>query len=131
MKEPRKLKTIKTVCKVGACEPICGIEVDIEGGATTEVRPDKQHSLFEGYVCIKGMNILGYQNSPDRLTRPLRRRSLDRSHLEGSDRRHRHDAASPGRHARAALHRHLLGQRGRFDRDHDGEHVLPRVRIAE
>lgn len=47
MKEPRKLKTIKTVCKVGACEPICGIEVDVEGGAMTEIRPDKQHSLSE------------------------------------------------------------------------------------
>lgn len=73
-KEPTaKLETIKTVCKVGACEPICGLEVDVENGKMVDVRPDKQHPLSEGYVCVKGMNLLGYQNSPDRLQHPLRR----------------------------------------------------------
>ena len=68
-----KLRTVQTLCKVGACEPCCGIEVDIEDGRMVDVRPDKQHPLSEGYACIKGMNLLGYQNSPDRLTHPLRR----------------------------------------------------------
>lgn len=68
-----EVRTIPTLCKVGACEPCCGIEVDVEGGKMVDVRPDKQHPLSEGYVCVKGMNILGYQNSPDRLTHPLRR----------------------------------------------------------
>ncbi len=68
-----KLATIPTLCKVGACEPCCGIEVDVADGKMIEVRPDKEHPLSEGYVCVKGMNLLGYQNSPDRLTHPLRR----------------------------------------------------------
>lgn len=70
---PRKLETIKTVCKVGACEPICGIEVDVLDGTMVDVRPDKEHPLSQGYACVKGMNLLGYQNSPDRLKHPLRR----------------------------------------------------------
>lgn len=70
---PRKLETIKTVCKVGACEPICGIEVDVQEGVMVDVRPDPEHPLSQGYACVKGMNLLGYQNSPDRLHHPLRR----------------------------------------------------------
>ncbi len=67
------IRTVPTVCKVGACEPFCGIEVDVQDGRMVGVRPDPEHPISEGYVCIKGMNILGYQNSPDRLTHPLRR----------------------------------------------------------
>jgi len=72
-RSPTRLATIPTLCKVGACEPCCGIEVDVADGKMVEVRPDKDHPLSEGYVCVKGMNLLGYQNSPDRLTHPLRR----------------------------------------------------------
>ena len=72
-----KLRTVQTLCKVGACEPCCGIEVDVDdgpaGGKMVEVRPDKEHPLSNGYACVKGMSLLGYQNSPDRLTEPLRR----------------------------------------------------------
>ncbi len=67
------IRTVPTVCKVGACEPFCGIQVDVQDGRMVDVRPDPEHPISEGYVCIKGMNILGYQNSPDRLTHPLRR----------------------------------------------------------
>ncbi len=66
-------RTVHTVCKVGACEPFCGIEVDVAGGKMVAIRPDQDHPLSEGYVCIKGMNLLGYQNSPDRVLQPLRR----------------------------------------------------------
>ncbi|MGH1348830.1 MAG: molybdopterin-containing oxidoreductase family protein [Nannocystales bacterium] len=72
-----KLRTVQTLCKVGACEPCCGIEVDIDdsepGGKMVAVRPDKEHPLSQGYACIKGLKLLGYQNSPDRLTQPMRR----------------------------------------------------------
>lgn len=66
-------RRLQTVCKIGACEPFCGIEVDVEDGKMSAVRPDPGHPLSEGYVCIKGMSLLGYQNSPDRLLHPLRR----------------------------------------------------------
>lgn len=71
------LKTLNTVCKVGACEPYCGLEIDVDQDRMVAVRPDKQHPLSEGYVCIKGVNVLEYQNSPDRLHHPLRRQGDD------------------------------------------------------
>lgn len=69
----RSKKTIRTTCKVGACEPFCGLEVDVEEGQIVAVRPDKGHPISEGYACIKGMRVLDYQNDPDRLLHPLRR----------------------------------------------------------
>lgn len=66
-------KTIRTTCKVGACEPFCGLEVDVEEGQIVAVRPDKAHPISQGYACIKGMRVLDYQNDPDRLLHPLRR----------------------------------------------------------
>jgi len=68
-------RTVATQCKVGACEPFCGIEVDVDAGRLVAVRPDDQHPLSEGYLCIKGAHLLGYQNSPDRVTHPLARKS--------------------------------------------------------
>ncbi|HMR10670.1 MAG TPA: molybdopterin-dependent oxidoreductase, partial [Polyangiaceae bacterium] len=70
-------RTVSTRCKVGACEPFCGVKLDIDAGRLTAVRPDREHAISEGYVCIKGMNLLGYQNSPDRVLRPLRRNGDD------------------------------------------------------
>ena len=66
-------RTVPTVCKIGACEPFCGIEVDVADGRMVGVRPDPAHPISEGYVCIKGVNLLEYQNSPDRLLHPRRR----------------------------------------------------------
>jgi anaerobic selenocysteine-containing dehydrogenase len=64
-------KTVRTTCKIGACEPYCGIEVDVEDGVMVAVRGDKQHPLSQGYLCVKGHNLLEYQNDPDRLLHPL------------------------------------------------------------
>jgi len=66
-------KTIRTTCKIGACEPYCGIEVDVEDGVMVAVRGDKQHPVSKGYICVKGHNLLEYQNDPDRLLHPLRK----------------------------------------------------------
>ncbi len=52
----------------------CGLEVRIEGPTITRVRGDKAHPASEGYTCEKGLRIDHYQNSPHRLTTPLRRR---------------------------------------------------------
>lgn len=67
------MTTHRTTCKIGACEPFCGIEVDVENGRMVAVRPDEKHPVTEGYVCIKGMHVADYQNDPDRLLRPMRR----------------------------------------------------------
>jgi anaerobic selenocysteine-containing dehydrogenase len=67
------MKTIRTTCKIGACEPFCGLEVDVDDGRMVAVRPDENHPISKGYACIKGMRVLDYQNDPDRLLHPLRR----------------------------------------------------------
>ncbi len=67
--------TVRTTCKVGACEPYCGIEVDVRDGVMVAVRGDKQHPVSKGYMCVKGYNLLEYQNDPDRLLHPLRKTS--------------------------------------------------------
>jgi len=69
-------KTIKTTCKVGACEPQCGICIKVENGMITSVVPDKSHPISKGYICIKGKQIPDYQNDPDRLIHPLKRTKL-------------------------------------------------------
>lgn len=67
------MKTHRTTCKIGACEPFCGIEVDVEDDRLVGVRPDRNHPVTAGFACIKGMHIADYQNDPDRLLYPLRR----------------------------------------------------------
>jgi len=69
------MKTFKTTCKVGACEPQCGLEIDVDKGNIVDVRPDKSHPISKGYICIKGKAIPEYQNDPERLLHPLRRTS--------------------------------------------------------
>lgn len=65
----------RTTCKVGACEPFCGLEVEVEHGRIVGVRPDEKHPVTQGYVCIKGMHVADYQNDPDRLLHPVKRTS--------------------------------------------------------
>lgn len=67
------MKTIKATCKVGACEPQCGLEIDVENGSMVRVRPDKTHPISKGYMCIKAKAVPEYQNDPERLLDPLRR----------------------------------------------------------
>lgn len=66
------LKTVRTTCKVGACEPYCGIEADVVDGTMVAVRGDKAHPVSKGYLCVKGHHLLEYQNDPDRLLYPQR-----------------------------------------------------------
>ena len=67
------MPTFRTTCKIGACEPHCGLEVAVENGRMTVARPDLQHPITAGYACIKGMHVSDYQNDPDRLLHPVRR----------------------------------------------------------
>ena len=57
------------------CECNCGIEVRVEDGLFTRIRGDKSHPGSKGYTCEKALRLDHYQNSRDRLTSPLRRRS--------------------------------------------------------
>ncbi len=60
------------------CECNCGIEVELGGAGgrqVVRVRGDDAHPVSQGYACEKASRIDYYQNGPQRLTRPLRRRS--------------------------------------------------------
>ncbi|MFK7897403.1 MAG: molybdopterin-dependent oxidoreductase [Myxococcota bacterium] len=59
------------------CECNCGLEVQLGGESgreITKVRGDKAHPSSEGYACEKPSRLNFYQNDPERLTKPLRRR---------------------------------------------------------
>ncbi len=59
------------------CECNCGIEVQLggdDGRRIAKVRGDKAHPASEGYACEKPSRLDFYQNDPERLTRPLRKR---------------------------------------------------------
>lgn len=59
------------------CECNCGLEVQLggEGGRHfVRLRGDKAHPSSRGYACEKAHRLDHYQNAPDRLTSPLRRR---------------------------------------------------------
>ena len=55
------------------CAQNCGLELLVENGRMTKVRPDKENPRSKGYVCRKGMNVLYYQYPEGRLTTPLKR----------------------------------------------------------
>ncbi len=59
------------------CECNCGIEVQLggeDGRRFTKVRGDKAHPASQGYACEKPSRLDYYQNGPDRLTSPMRRK---------------------------------------------------------
>jgi anaerobic selenocysteine-containing dehydrogenase len=62
-----------TYCRI--CEPLCGLIATVEDGVVTQLRPDKEHPVSRGFACPKGIAMTEVQNSPDRLTRPARRRA--------------------------------------------------------
>ena len=65
----------KTACIL--CECNCGLEVQLGGEGNrhfTRIRGDKAHPASKGYACEKPHRLDFYQNGPDRITSPLRRK---------------------------------------------------------
>ena len=56
------------------CECNCGIVVQLEGRRLARIRGDKAHPASHGYTCNKALRLDHYQNNPNRLTSPMRRR---------------------------------------------------------
>jgi anaerobic selenocysteine-containing dehydrogenase len=59
------------------CECNCGLEVELggpDGRHLTRIRGDRAHPASQGYTCNKALRIDHYQNGPDRVTTPRRRR---------------------------------------------------------
>ncbi len=60
------------------CECNCGIEIELggdDGRRFERIRGDKAHPSSAGYACEKPSRLDYYQNDPNRLTTPLRRRA--------------------------------------------------------
>jgi anaerobic selenocysteine-containing dehydrogenase len=65
------MTTKYTFCRT--CEATCGLEVDVEDNRVVKIRPDNAHVVSKGYSCVKGIHFDKVQNSPDRVTAPLKR----------------------------------------------------------
>jgi anaerobic selenocysteine-containing dehydrogenase len=65
------MTTEHTFCRI--CEALCGLEVDVEAGRVTDVRPDPEHVATRGFGCLKGLRQHKMYASPDRLRYPERR----------------------------------------------------------
>ncbi len=61
----------KTGCVL--CAQNCGLEILVEDGRMTKVKPDKDNPRSKGYACRKGLNVIYHQYPADRLTQPLKR----------------------------------------------------------
>lgn len=59
----------KTSCIL--CSVNCGLEVQTDGGRIARIRGDKAHPISQGYVCEKSQRLDYFQNSADRLDRPM------------------------------------------------------------
>jgi anaerobic selenocysteine-containing dehydrogenase len=68
MTTPRE---VTTFCRV--CEPMCGMIATVEKGEITRMRPDRDHPITKGFVCVKGPAGIDIHNDPDRLDVPLAR----------------------------------------------------------
>ncbi|MFW5925889.1 MAG: molybdopterin-containing oxidoreductase family protein [Myxococcota bacterium] len=64
-------QTHTTFCRI--CEALCGLEVTVDQGRVTDIRPDDQHVATKGFACIKGLKQHRLYGSPDRLTHPEKR----------------------------------------------------------
>lgn len=63
-------RTEKGIC--GICPAGCGVEVSIEDESILKVRPWKEH--IQGVPCVRGLHAPEIVHSPDRLTKPLKRK---------------------------------------------------------
>jgi anaerobic selenocysteine-containing dehydrogenase len=62
-----------TTCYMCACR--CGIRVHVDGGKVRYIEGNPAHPLNRGVICAKGASGIMKQESPARLTRPLKRKA--------------------------------------------------------
>lgn len=60
------ITTHKTFCRY--CHAYCPMDVDVDDGKVTAVRPDTSNSHYGGYTCIKGRQLVEQMYQPERLT---------------------------------------------------------------
>ena len=56
------------------CEAMCGLELTVEAGRVTKIRPNKADVWSQGHICPKGTALGDLHHDPDRLRKPMVRR---------------------------------------------------------
>src|SRR5205085_9055763 len=69
--QPPVPRETTTFCRI--CEAACGLVATVDGDRIVDVRPDPEHVVSKGYVCVKGLSLENVRASPDRLQYPLTR----------------------------------------------------------
>ena len=70
------MATTRTFCRI--CEAHCGLVAETEGDRLVALRPDREHPVSRGYVCVKGLALGALNEDPDRVNQPLKRVGTDR-----------------------------------------------------
>lgn len=73
IKEKTKMAIEEKVTFCRICEATCGLKVKVDGKKLISVEPDEKHVVSQGYACVKGTRFTNVQNSPDRVTAPMKR----------------------------------------------------------
>jgi anaerobic selenocysteine-containing dehydrogenase len=68
------LEERKTLCNRD-CPDTCGIVASVREGRVVKLRGDPDHPVTRGFLCYRTNQFLERQYSPERLTRPLLRKS--------------------------------------------------------
>ncbi|MEP5765717.1 MAG: molybdopterin-dependent oxidoreductase [Halieaceae bacterium] len=65
------ITTEKTFCRY--CHAYCPMDVELEGNTVKAVRPDVSNSMYGGYTCIKGRQLVEQMYQPERLTSTVKK----------------------------------------------------------
>jgi len=64
---------IKTVCML--CFQVCGINAYVKEGKLTRVEPMVEHPFSRGELCSRGLNLVPYVYSPERVLYPMMKKN--------------------------------------------------------
>lgn len=76
------MTTEKAHCRY--CHAYCPMEVDVEDGKVTAVRPDINNEVYGGYTCIKGRQLVEQMYQSERLTGTLKRNGAEFSSISSA-----------------------------------------------
>ncbi|WP_293762852.1 formate dehydrogenase subunit alpha [uncultured Aquitalea sp.] len=67
----RSVTTTCAYCGVG-----CSFKAEVKGNRVVRMAPDKNGQANHGHACVKGRFAWGYASHPDRITKPMIRKSI-------------------------------------------------------
>ncbi|SEB20740.1 Molybdopterin oxidoreductase [Mycobacterium sp. 283mftsu] len=50
---------------------MCGLEIQVQDGRVSSIRPNKADEWSAGHICPKGASLGGLHEDPDRIRRPM------------------------------------------------------------